>query len=374
MKSELDIELLKKMDTVKVLLLEYFTFWIGSLGAINYFHENFWPPLYACMVISSGIGFILTTITALTYFTSNTDTRLKILELAQSVLYFKNALFLCACGFLILLWSKMVIPPSSASAGSEQANWSGVAHVRILIGGNIRVDGTSEFLWYRAESFVILTLFLFTILFVLLSLTRMNVGKSSLQSQFFQFFSTLMQLAFGIQMALERIFKEICPPLCEKEDLTPIPTDTSSTGSVANISASMVNLLVDCLIILALGILFSLPQFIDSVVFSRTLFVIVTLSVLVFIELFETWMSQNTNVTTVNIFLAATTMLFAFYDIYLFTFQKNSKKKAPTEQQKPTNPSDPPMKKALWMKMTTGNQQPFSVQAIKYTKTSKKRE
>jgi hypothetical protein len=148
----------------------------------------------------------------------------------------------------------MVIPPSSASAGSEQANWSGVAHVRILIGGNIRVDGTSEFLWYRAESFVILTLFLFTILFVLLSLTRMNVGKSSLQSQFFQFFSTLMQLAFGIQMALERIFKEICPPLCEKEDLTPIPTDTSSTGSVANISASMVNLLVDCLIILALGI------------------------------------------------------------------------------------------------------------------------
>lgn len=375
-KGELDIMMMKKMDTVKVLLLEYFTFWIASLGVMNYLHVSFWSPLYLSVAISAGLGFILTSTTALAYFTSNlsTENRMKILELTQSVLYFECAIFLCACGFLAMLWSEMAFPTPVVISGSEKENWAGVANVRILIGGNIRLDKTGEFLWYRVESFVFLTLFLFIILFVLLSLTRMNVEESLLKSHFGAFVFTLLQLFCGIQLSLERIFKEICADFCEKEDLTLIVEDSSASGnSIPEFSLSTGTLVLDCLVISCLSLGLIVQNLIDNAILTRIVFIVLSLGILVSIELLDTWLSQNTVVGTINIILATASTLFSIYGIYYdFVMHRVRKKKAPADSETTPSQQNSHAKKAIWMRMTTGNQQPFSVQAIKHAKISKK--
>jgi len=368
--------MIKKMDTVKVLLLEYLTFWIASLGVMNYLHVSFWSPLYLSVAISSGLGFILASTTALTYFTSNlsTENRLKFLELTQSVLYFEFAIFMCACGFLAILWPEMAFPTPVVISGSEKENWAGVANIRILIGGNIRIDKTSEFLWYRVESFVFLTLFLFIILFVLLSLTRMNVDESLLKSHFVTFVFTLLQLFCGIQLVLERVFKEICADFCEKEDLTLIVEDSSTPGNfIPEFSLSTSSLVLDCLLISCVSLGLIVQNLAGNVTLTRVVFVVFSLIFLVCVLLLDTWLSQNTVISTINIILGIASTLFSIYGIYYeFVMHRLQKKKSSTDSE--TNPSQQSSnaKKAIWMRMTTGNQQPFSVQPIKHAKISKK--
>ena len=79
----------------------------------------------------------------------------------QGVLHVQIAILFTVSLAVACTWNFMYSPSPSNIEEPNNSDWSNVANIRILFGGKIRKDNTTEFFWYRVEAIIQICLMLF---------------------------------------------------------------------------------------------------------------------------------------------------------------------------------------------------------------------